>query len=359
MREAGLRVVHDEWPEFYGGRRQRQQHQQQPQQPASMIDLNLRAWTETLPGKLEAKLLQIVRSYQIFSFYGSGYDHVLLLCYLVPRLFELGFRPRVERRGNRVTTVSTRSGVCFRDVTKLLAPSMNLRRFGQLFGFEQEKAHFPFSLLASVEDLSRPGLPASADDPGWSSNLGYGKITQREVSEALALFESAGCSSLGDYLLAYLRLDVEILLKATVAWKSTLLQLVGVDFVDAARFTISSLSYDAGLREWERRLRLGCFFPNNSQHYRLLRMGMRGGLCSVYRTVAGGQGDGARPWFFAPDEKIDAMEKSTTTTTTTRIFPARIPTTPTGYLRRAALAEVPRASLATTTPPPSIPLQVS
>ena len=301
MREAGLRVVHDEWPEFYGGRRQRQQQQQQ--QPASMIDLNLRAWTETLPGKLEAKLLQIVRSYQIFSFYGSGYDHVLLLCYLVPRLFELGFRPRVERRGNRVTTVSTRSGVCFRDVTKLLAPSMNLRRFGQLFGFEQEKAHFPFSLLASVEDLSRPGLPASADDPGWSSNLGYGKITQREVSEALALFESAGCSSLGDYLLAYLRLDVEILLKATVAWKSTLLQLVGVDFVDAARFTISSLSYDAGLREWERRLRLGCFFPNNSQHYRLLRMGMRGGLCSVYRTVAGGQGDGARPWFFAPDEK--------------------------------------------------------
>ena len=78
---------------------------------------------------------------------------------------------------------------------------------------------------------------------------------------------------------------------------------MGVDFVDAARFTISSLSYDAGLREWERRLRLGCFFPNNSQHYRLLRMGMRGGLCSVYRTVAGGQGDGARPWFFATDEK--------------------------------------------------------
>ena len=267
-----------------------------------MVDLNARAWGETVPGKLESKLHQIVRSYQIFSFYGSGYDHVLLLCYLVPRLFELGYRPRVERRGNRVTTVSAKSGVCFRDVTKLLAPSMNLRRFGQLFGFEQEKAHFPFSLLTSVRDLLRPGLPPSADDPAWRSNLGYGRISQREVSEALALFEEAGCQNLGDYLLAYLRLDVEILLKATVAWKSTLLQLVGVDFVDAARFTISSLSYDAGLREWEKRLRLGCFFPNNSQHYRLLRMGMRGGLCSVYRTVAGGQSDAARPWFFAPDE---------------------------------------------------------
>jgi hypothetical protein len=36
------------------------------------------------------------------------------------------------------------------------------------------------------------------------------------------------------------------------------------------------------------------FFPNNSQMYRLLRRGMRGGLCSVYRSSAGNAGDRSR-----------------------------------------------------------------
>ena len=236
----------------------------------------LKAWRQLLPGKLEAALDYLVRSYQVFSFYGSGYDNVLLFSYLVPRLFELGYRPRVERRGNRITSITTRCGVTFRDVTKLLAPSMNLRKFGQLFGLEQKKAHFPFALLTGVDDLKISRLPGSADDPVWQSSLSFKKTTQEEVDEALQLFAEAGCQNLGDYLAAYLRLDVEILHKATVSWKRQLYRVIGVDFVDARRFTISSLSYDAGLRVWESKLRVGCFFPNNSQHYRLLRRGMRG-----------------------------------------------------------------------------------
>ena len=46
--------------------------------------------------------------------------------------------------------------------------------------------------------------------------------------------------------------------------------------VGAEKFTISSLAYTAGLKHMEKNQRLGNFFPNNDQLYRLLRQGMRG-----------------------------------------------------------------------------------
>ena len=293
LREAGLVSLRQEWPEIYSNKSTASKN------VGAMEDLNARAWRKTLPGQLEARLDALVRNYTVFSFYGSGYDQILLLAYLVPRLFELGFKPKVERRGNKITAIHTRNGVSFRDVTKLLAPSMNLRKFGQLFGLQQKKAHFPFSILTSVDDLKRESLPASANDKAWRSELTMSHPSQEDVDEALRLFSEAQCANLGDYLKAYLRLDVEILQRATIAWKATLYDLIGLDFVDARKFTISSLSYDAGLRVWERNLRIGCFFPNNSQHYRILRRAMRGGLCSVFRSIAGGS------------------EAATTTTTTT------------------------------------------
>jgi len=205
----------------------------------------------------------------------SGYDHVLLESYLVPYLFEKRFHPKLERRGNKLTTIRTRTGITFRDVTKLLAPSINLRKFGDLFLLKQKKAYFPFPLLNSVYVLRWPKLPT--DPAAWKSDLsGSPAIGPDEIAEAQALFEEAGCKSLGDYLRAYLKLDVDILYLATQEWRRSLKRLVGIDFVESSKFTISSLSNLGGQKCLSRHLRLGNFFPNNSQHYRLLRNGMRG-----------------------------------------------------------------------------------
>ena len=181
----------------------------------------------------------------------------------------------MEKRGNKVTHIRTGCGVSFRDITKLLAPSTNLRSFGRLFNLEQEKAHFPFGLLTSVKVLEVPSLP---DDPAaWKSELtGNDEITRDEIIHAQQLFAEAGCRNLGDYLTAYLKLDVIILYKAAQEWRKTLKTYVGVDFVEANKYTISSLSNYAGLRVGALHQRIGNFFPNNSQVYRLLRRGMRG-----------------------------------------------------------------------------------
>jgi len=80
-------------------------------------------------------------------FFRSGYDHVLLESYLVPYLFEKRFHPKLERRGNKLTTIRTRTGITFRDVTKLLAPSINLRKFGDLFLLKAKKSLLSLSAL--------------------------------------------------------------------------------------------------------------------------------------------------------------------------------------------------------------------
>lgn len=173
-----------------------------------------------------------------------------------------------------MSVIRTRNKVTFRDITKLLAPSASLRSFGKLFNLEQSKAHFPFGILDSIDVLNQSELPT--DLSLWQSDLAGAPFTEADLKEAQDLFIKAGCQTLGDYLKAYLSLDVEILLEATQKWRLHLKDLIGLDFIEHGKFTISSLSYTAGLKKSESNLRIGSFFPNNCQTYRLLRRGMRG-----------------------------------------------------------------------------------
>lgn len=208
----------------------------------------------------------------------SGYDNVLLFQFLVPRLVELRQRPKICKRGTRVTSISTRCGIEFRDICRLLAPSTSLRKFGQIFGLEQAKAHFPFSYLTSVQRLRDPALPTDLDV--WRSSLTGEQQTDGQlraiVDEALVMWERLGCTNVQDYLAGYLYLDIEILHEGALQWTSTLEDLLDLNIVEMGKYTISSVSYLAGLKSAERRLRPGSFFPNNSQLYSVLRMGMRG-----------------------------------------------------------------------------------
>lgn len=214
----------------------------------------------------------------IFAFARAGYDNVLLFQFLVPRLVELKQYPKVCKKGNRVTSISTRSGIEFRDIARMLAPSTSLRKFGELFGLEQAKAHFPFAYLTSVERLNDACLPK---DPNlWRSELTVPDVSDdqlREIQEEAArLWDNLNCQTVGDYLAGYLQLDVEILHEGVQRWTATLEEVLGINFIEAGKFTISGLSYTAGLKSAEGRKRIGSFFPNNSQLYSVLRLGMRG-----------------------------------------------------------------------------------
>ena len=236
----------------------------------------LQTYHHTLPGQLESRIQKLINQYIIFSFYGSGYDMVMLESYLIPYLYERGYDPKIDKKGEKVTVIRTRNGICFRDVTKLLAPSTNLRSFGALFNLSVEKGHFPFSILTSPASLQLPSLPK--DFRTWQSELssnGSG-ITQKEVNEALSFFKRSGFANVGQYLKHYLTLDVQILQQATDLWRQRLYTVIGLDFIDIEKYTISSLSNYAGNHKSATLCRPGWFFPNNAQMYALLKRGMRG-----------------------------------------------------------------------------------
>ena len=240
-------------------------------------------WKFSLPGRLQTRLKQLIERYEIFSFYGSGYDQVLLSNYLLPYLFEKKLRPKIEKNGNKVNVIKvTKCNITFRDVVRLLAPGTSLKQFGELFKLQQAKAHFPFGILTGVEALQLPKLP---DDPElWRSELSTSKesITIEDIQEAQKLFEQSKCQNVGDYLKTYLQLDVDILYQATQGWRSTIAAEIGVDFVQDAKFTISSISNFAGDINAASNLYVGQFFPNSSVIYRLLRKGMRGYIKYIF-----------------------------------------------------------------------------
>jgi len=194
-------------------------------------------------------------------------------------MFETKQRPKVEKRGSKVTSIRSKIGIVFRDITKMLAPGTNLRSFGQLFNLHQEKAHFPFSYLTSVQVLKEPMLPGVEHLQAWRSELDSSetddKITKK-IFEAQKLFRQSKCTSIGEYLKTYLELDVIILYKGIQEWRKALKNIIGIDFIESQNFTISSLANLAVGKSLSARRHVGLFFPNNSQNYRLLRQGMRG-----------------------------------------------------------------------------------
>lgn len=216
-------------------------------------------------------------------FFRSGYDHVLLESYLIPHLFETKCKPRIEKNGNKVTSIQSLSKkILFRDITKLLAPSTNLRSFGKLFNLKQAKAHFPFSKLNSIVYLKEKNLPTDISE--WESDITSKTITQKDIDDAHQLFKENNCNSVGEYLKIYLKLDVSILYHSTQLWRKQLKKEIGVDFIEAHKFTIASLTHLAGGTNMTHNKRIGNFFPNNSQVYRLLRKGMRGTF-SIFLSI--------------------------------------------------------------------------
>ena len=232
------------------------------------------AYRNTLLGKLDCRISLLCEQYVVYSFYGSGYDHVILFSYLAPLWYELKRQPKIEKKGNKISCISLKGRLTFRDITKMLAPGTDLRNFGKLFGLEQKKAHFPFSLLTSVDVLKLEELPS--DPAVWKSDLGGKETSPKDIEEAQELYREAGCKTLGDYLKTYLKLDVVVLYKASILWAKNLVQLVGVDFVESRKFTISSMSNYAGTLCQAERMRIGSFFPNNRRTYGLFKRGMRG-----------------------------------------------------------------------------------
>lgn len=107
------------------------------------------------------------------------------------------------------------------------------------------------------------------------------------MDAARALFQAGGHADVRSYLRFYLRTDVVLTLKATVALMRSFRETTGAHPVDVGKHTVSSLaSYASHLRLY-RDARPAMYFVNHSTYYSIIKTAQRGGLTACYRTGCG------------------------------------------------------------------------
>jgi hypothetical protein len=223
------------------------------------------SWRNGLFGLLEARLSRLSTSYVVYAFNAEGFDLVLLCSDLLVHSKEIGLSASMHREGNRIRWLKL-GGVHLAEVKRLFGAGTSLKKAAATCGVEEVKAIWPYDLCNSYEYLSTPRLPPLAAD--WASALNPAAApTQEQVDEALRLFDERGFANVGEYLDYYLALDVTILLKVCLVLKAEYYRILGLDFVDSGKNTVSSLSALGAQMYLARNKRPGCFFPNHARLY--------------------------------------------------------------------------------------------
>ena len=84
-----------------------------------------------------------------------------------------------------------------------------------------------------------------------------------------------------------------LLLKSAVRLADGYFAILGLNFVDSNKHTISSLAFLASQTRLMRDARVGMFNVRNELAYAILKSGTRGGLTSVLRTSCGSEAEGS------------------------------------------------------------------
>jgi hypothetical protein len=249
-----------------------------------------KSWDHGVFGLLERRLRQLVAGYQIFGFNSDSFDLVLLSSQLSTYAKETGRKHvSMSRQGSRIRWLKM-SGVVICEIKRLLGPGTSLASLGTACNLEQVKGIFPFRQFVSLDFLDRPSLPPDAAD--WASDLNpIHSPSQADVDEAIAFFRAKNFSKISDFLEFYLDLDVIILQRSVVAMAQVYYKILGLNFIESRKTTVSSLSSAGAQHFLARQCRPCNFFPNHARLYNLLKKSLRGGLTSVSRTVSGKHAD--------------------------------------------------------------------
>lgn len=224
------------------------------------------SWKSSLFGKVEARLLRLAQAYYVWAINGSSFDFVLLCGQLAVFAKEKQVGAvSVQKEGSKLRWIRM-AGVRFCEIQNLLFPGTSLASLAKTCNLKIAKGIFPFEKFTSMSFLCQSKLPARCED--WLSRLNPTKApSQADVDEALALFEAQRFDNVGDYLKHYLVLDVSILLQCVVAMELEYAKILGLDFIEVGKITVSSLSAAGAQAFLARGKRVGQFSPNHSRLY--------------------------------------------------------------------------------------------
>ena len=234
------------------------------------------AWENGLWGLLERRLRYLAHAYNVFGYNAERFDMILLCSQLCTLAKEAGRRDvSIHREGSSIRYMKIDSlRIC--EIKRLLAPGTSLAGLALACNLEINKGIFPFAQFTSLEFLSLPHLPQDAKE--WVSDLDPSKApSQTEVDEQCRFFEEQNFSCIGDFLDFYLNLDCVILHRCIIKMAQMYYKILGLNFIDARKYTVSSFASMGAQIFLARKCRPAMFFPNHQRLYSLLKQSLRGG----------------------------------------------------------------------------------
>ncbi len=165
----------------------------------------------------------------------------------------------------------------------MLAPGFSLATLAATVGLTDAKFVFPYGILKGYgEALDRESLPPHG--PEWFDILRGAQSSPEDVERALGDFRRLGCSSVREYLEAYLRMDLKLLVASSHRLFDKFEELTGVSPTECDRSTLSSYSMYCSQLFLASLGRPGSFCNNNPMLYSIIRSSLRGGLTLVSRS---------------------------------------------------------------------------
>ncbi len=137
-----------------------------------------------------------------------------------------------------------------------------------------KKLPFPYEYITSWDVLQEPKLPS--DLSSWKSKLTKKTPSLNDIELANKTFQEFGCTSILDYMMLYLRLDVLLLCEVFEAFREMTLNETGLDCLHY--YTTPGLAWDAALKKSGQTLEL--LKDPNLISFFIERGTIRGGLSS-------------------------------------------------------------------------------
>jgi hypothetical protein len=217
-------------------------------------------------GIVEKRLEALIRRFNVFGFNASRFDSVIVCRQLTLLCKARRQFVKVVRSGSSVKSIALGRGLSIREIRDIMPPGISLASLGVLCGLSISKGIFPFDACASEEFLDRAELPEDAES--WLNELNpSASPSQAEVDEAVKTFREKGFTSVREYMADYLAYDCRILHRAILKMRSRFEGILQLDFVDVAKYTISSLSAEGSQVYLARRRLPAMFSPNHSRLY--------------------------------------------------------------------------------------------
>jgi hypothetical protein len=184
------------------------------------------------------------------------------------------------------------SGIRLIEAMRLLPQGISLAKYAKMVDVKElVKGRMPWPAFTNLEFLLQKTLPR--DLASWNDDLSgeASKLSLAEINAIVDQYDSCNFENNRQGMGVYCQGDVGLLLRCILRHGEINYSITDEHLFDCQKITLASYSWYSSQMYLLTQKSIGFFAVNHALIYSILKLGTRGGLCAVYRTVFGGDAD--------------------------------------------------------------------